>query len=188
MNLTSIWSDPVTVVTVLMTWALGLPELPAPLPETGCTLLGAGCQIVESGWRGAFLQVRMLSTSASSLAVGQAVTSGLSPHTPCPAKQSRTASLSASLRGVHIGTPSDSSAKCPPALPLPSPRKHATTQPQPTKYPPRVPPSAPHRPPPRWPVTPPARRSRRISCGPLRCTGGPQGPRMQRSVGAESRT
>lgn len=107
------------MVTVLTAWALRLPELPAALSETGCTMLGTGCQSSRSGWKGAFLQVGALPTAALSLTGGQAVLCDLHPHTPCPAKQSCAASLSASVEGVDIPTPSSSSAKCfrpPPCL------------------------------------------------------------------------
>lgn len=77
MNLTSIWSVPATVVTVPRTWAPGFQEPTAPIPGTGCTMLGTGCQIVGSGWRRVFLQVRVVSTAAPSLAVGQAVASAV---------------------------------------------------------------------------------------------------------------
>lgn len=143
MNLTSIWSDPGTVVTVLTTWAGRLPELPAPLLKTGCTMLGAGYQITRTGWKGAFLQVGELSMPALSLTGGRLF----------PATITRTHRALLSSRAQHPLAPSwEASPSVPPQsvrqnasspLLLPSPRKHATTRPQPTKYPPRVLPSAP---------------------------------------------
>jgi hypothetical protein len=187
MNLTSIWSDPATVVTVLRTWALGLHKLPALPAETGCTTVETGCQIAGSGWKRVFLQVRAISTPALSLAGRTGCIGGGPPRTPCPGGQSRMALLSAFLQCAPTRTRSHRSAKCLAPSPILSPRKHATTGPHATNYPPRVPPSAPTGPQPRCPLTNPASRSRPITSGPRRCIGGPQGPRMCRPLGAESR-
>jgi hypothetical protein len=110
-----------------------------------------------------------------------------SAYTPCPTAPSREAALRPYYRAFASGPSAHRSTKGLGHLPHLRRRKHATTRPQPTKYPPRMPPSAhahPRHADPQSPQQAAAAGSPQSPSVHRR----PLGPRMYRPVGVESRT